>query len=124
MQSSTNNDAEVYTVYADLFLLLFMVAVMMMGTDSSFKKLNQSEKEGRSKEQVLSLYVGLDGRLFHESSRERSSHVKKLEDILKKETTMVVLHSPRDLPAFLLSEVQEKLERSGVTDVSYLIEEK
>lgn len=124
MLSSANNDAEVYTVYADLFLLLFMVAVMMMGTDTSFRNLEKAGGDNLSEEHVLSIYVGLDGRLFRESGRRQFIHEKNLGELLKKEsTTRVVLHLPRDLPAFLLNESQEKLESSSATEVSYLIEE-
>ncbi|SMD13046.1 hypothetical protein SAMN02746065_1457 [Desulfocicer vacuolatum DSM 3385] len=126
MLSSTNNDVEVYTVYADLFLLLFMVAVMMMGSDTSFRQsTTQAGREDRSEKPVLSLYIDLDGRLFHGNSHDQSIPEKNLVDLLKrKETTRVVLHSTGNLPIFLLSRVQEKLESSGATEVSYLIEGK
>jgi|GEM_PF-4957715 biopolymer transport protein ExbD len=124
MYSSQNNDAEVYTVYADLFLLLFMTAVMMMGTNKIPKTLDPDGGNGPPDEPALSIYIGNDGGMFLESSRRQPIPDKDLEALLeKRKITRVVLHSNGDLPIRIWDRLLTKLESSGVKNAKYLIEE-
>ena len=126
MQLRVENDAEVYTVYADLFLMLFMMAVLMMGSNTSLSQTTneQLDEAGNSEQEVVSLYVDHQGRLFRDNAYSAFLKEDELDDLLDElKTNQVVLHAPGDLPIHLYGKVQRILEGSGATEVSYKVEE-
>ena len=126
MLINENNDGEIYTVYADLFLMLFMMATLMMGTNTSFSQsIKQAAEDGQAEAIPFSLYVNHAGELFRDGRyRTVFTNEKIKEQLHAKNTTRVMLHSPGDLSISVYGEVQGLLESIGVTEVSYIIEGK
>lgn len=126
MRHTVDNGAEVYTTFADLFIMLFMLAMLMMGDGSNPASSisNQRKSNSNATNKYLTLYVGADGDLFVDSTHQTLLHdTKALSRLLEQEnTTMALLHTPEKLSIRVFANIQLLLEESGATEVSYIVE--
>lgn len=113
---------EVYVVFTDLFMLLFLVVTMMIGETlpKAHASKQDSAKSGQS-ETVLSFYVDADGALFMKQGPTTRVEEGEIPPLLQQQKTQrVILHAPAALPLGLYSQLQSRLLQLGATEISYI----
>ncbi len=113
---------EVYIIFSDLFMLLFLCVSMMMGeaTPDAYVSEQLGADNGQTKK-VLSLYVDTAGALFTGDSPETRVEAAEVAPLLQhQQTQQIVLHTPATLPLGIYSRLQNKLLQFGASEISYI----
>lgn len=114
------NDADIYTTFTDLFMLLFMFSILMMGNENVASQTSmKAGLKDQSEPKAISLIVDQQGKLQHLNHRTVTD--SELQELLT-ETSQIVLHVPGNLSLDLYGKVHAELESSGASSVSYVVE--
>ncbi len=113
---------EVYIIFSDLFMLLFLCVSMLMGeTLPGTYASEQSGLDAGQNGKVISLYVDATGAFFTDQSSGIKLKTAEVVSLLREqEIPQIVLHAPATLSLGMFSQLQTNLLQFGATEISYI----
>ncbi len=126
----SHTEASVYTIFADVFMLLFMMSLIMMG-ERSINSLDQEALSGKISTvthdaEAARLFVSGDGHLFSGQTRTNEQRLSGdelrplLSNLNDDAGKHVILMISAQFPTGSLKALKDRLTQYGATHISYI----